>query len=96
MALAMIGEASRSVPGGLAQSYLDRLYRWQDQAEKHVRGNLGYVDGLLTHYWHGKKRDRRYIERWEILLRNGFDPNRCCAQCAGDWRRAHFAVHGLD
>lgn len=74
MALALIGEVHKSMPDGLAKSYWERARQWQERAEQCVKRNLGFVEGLLLHHWHGKKRDRRYVERWSILQRNGFDP----------------------
>lgn len=39
-------------------------------------GNFGYVDGLVTHHWHGKLVNRRYCDRWKILFKHQFDPVR--------------------
>jgi hypothetical protein len=75
MALAMIGEVDRSAPGNISPAYRAGLRRWQERAERTVHRNVGCVEGLLLHYWHGKKRDRRYIERWDVLTRNQFDPD---------------------
>ena len=35
---------------------------------------LGYVPGVIRHYFHGSKKNRKYRERWEILVKNNFDP----------------------
>jgi hypothetical protein len=40
-----------------------------------VARNIGYVPGLLIHEWHGKKKDRKYKSRWDILIEHGFDPD---------------------
>lgn len=40
-----------------------------------VRSDLGCVNGLIYHYWHGRKSDRKYVERWSILVDNKYDPN---------------------
>jgi hypothetical protein len=40
----------------------------------HLRYDLGYVEGTLLHYWHGKKKNRGYKERWQILIDNDYDP----------------------
>ncbi len=46
-----------------------RLYEeWRARARDTIKGNVGYIDGLLLHYWHGKKRDRRYRTRTQILI----------------------------
>lgn len=88
MALGLVGSAHLSLPGGISAAYRDGVMLWQEKAELHVKRKVGYVDGLLQHYWHGKKRDRRYIERWDILIRNGFDPHL-------DLKRDHQGVYQL-
>ena len=78
MAMGLIGQAGQSLSaanGKFVGPYLDELVRWQDRAEKHIRRNLGYVPGMLLHGWHGKKKDRRYADRWRILMDNKFDPD---------------------
>jgi hypothetical protein len=35
---------------------------------------LGYVPGVIRHYFHGSKKNRRYTERWKILIDHRFDP----------------------
>ncbi len=75
MAHALIGDALRSCHPDMSAGYRDRLIRWQNAAEKHARRKLGYVKGTILHGWHGKKVDRKYWDRWKILVDNGFDPN---------------------
>lgn len=74
MAMALIGKAELSLPRGITNGYRQRVMAWQDLAEEHVRGNIGYVPGLITHGWHGRKRQRGYHDRWQILVRNQYDP----------------------
>ena len=75
MALALVGEVERSVPGPVSRSYLEHLKRWQDRALFHINGNLGFVPGTLEHAFHGRKDDRKYIDRWQMILEHGFDPD---------------------
>jgi hypothetical protein len=75
MAKALIGRAAEQTPAGIHPGYTARLRRFQDRAEKHIRRDVGYVPGLIAHYWHGKKKDRRYWDRWKILVENRFDPD---------------------
>jgi hypothetical protein len=51
------------------------LLTWQDRANTHIRQNIGYMPGTIYHHWHGRKKDRRYVERWQILLKHGYDPD---------------------
>jgi hypothetical protein len=41
---------------------------------QHIAGNISYVPGTIEHAWHGAKERRKYVDRWSILVRNGFDP----------------------
>lgn len=74
MALSLVGRASKSHPRGISKGYLEQLELWQDRANQYIRGNVGFMPGLLLHYWHGKKVDRRYCDRWKILINQKFDP----------------------
>jgi hypothetical protein len=35
---------------------------------------LGYVPGIIRHHFHGSKVNRRYTERWKILMNWGYSP----------------------
>jgi hypothetical protein len=41
---------------------------------RYMAYNVGYVPGLIAHYWHGAKKHRKYVERWDILRDHQFDP----------------------
>ncbi len=75
MALALIGRAEESLPGGIHPNYRRAVLRWQDRAAHHVCENIGYVPGTIEHRWHGSKERRAYVSRWDILLRHGFNPD---------------------
>jgi glycosyltransferase involved in cell wall biosynthesis len=87
MAMALVGKAELSLHRSLSPAYRKRILAWQDRAERHLRRNVNYVPGLLTHWWHGKKRDRRYVERRQILRQWQFDPD---LDLRRDWSQ-----HGL-
>jgi len=74
MALALIGRTKDSIIGGLSQNYYSMAGHWQYLAEAQIKRNIGYVPGLLHHFWHGRKENRKYVDRWEILQRNQYDP----------------------
>lgn len=82
MALAWIGKVARAVPIGMHANFKRYAEIYQELATEHVRGDIGYVPGTLLHWFHGKKRDRRYVDRWEILKKWQYDPER-------DVRRDH-------
>ena len=76
MAKGLVGEGSSSVPEGISPGYRAQVETWSKLAEIHLRRNVGYVPGLITHDWHGDKMNRKYLERWDILKQTEFDPSR--------------------
>ena len=74
MALALVGKADQSVPGGTNQSYIDMLMRWQGGALAHVNGKIGSLQGTIEHWFHGRKWQRYYLSRWDMFVKHGFDP----------------------
>lgn len=79
MACGLIGSMEASGPfkeaklSELSPSFRGGLLLWQERAQT-LNKNVGYVDGLLIHHWHGKKVDRKYGNRWKIYKDNSFDP----------------------
>lgn len=58
------------------ESFNRRLMIFQERCERHIQQSIGYVDGLLAHYFHGHKRNRGYVSR-DVMLRNTkFCPDR--------------------
>lgn len=39
-----------------------------------VQGNYSYIDCDIVHLYHGTRQNRRYVQRYEILKENRFDP----------------------
>lgn len=74
MATALVGQCELSVPGDLTPGYIVPIRHWQDRAMHHMPARLGVVGGTIEHGWHGPKRRRRYVERWDLLRRHRFDP----------------------
>lgn len=74
MALAIIGQGQNSLEDGLHPNYKKSVMEWQRKA-LFFHKNLGYVPGSILHYWHGRKKDRRYHDRWQILVNNQYDPD---------------------
>ena len=74
MALGLIGQAKRSLPHKVSPGYAKMVFAWEKQALYSIKRNVGFVPGLITHAWHGSKSNRKYVERWQIITRNNFDP----------------------
>jgi len=76
MALALIGKVKLSVPKGVAPGYMRPLMQWQRRALRHLNQNIGFLEGsTIEHSWHGRKNDRRYVQRWDIITKHQFDPD---------------------
>jgi hypothetical protein len=75
MAMAFIGQVGRSIPNNIGERYRDEVEDYQRLCTQYLNTNVGYVAGSIFHEWHGKKKDRRYVDRWKILIDNDFDPD---------------------
>lgn len=74
MCAALIGKSKLSVPGKIHPNYKKAVQKWEDRAKEVVNGSFGYVNGTILHNFHGAKKNRKYVSRWEILLEYNFDP----------------------
>lgn len=75
MAYALVGQLKgKLMPASLGQVGVRWLSEWQNRCERHIKRNVGFMEGLLIHYWHGKKQDRRYNDRGQILISSKFNP----------------------
>lgn len=71
MAMAWIGRVLDSCPGTIHMNYKIMLMEYQHKCQNF---KLSYVPGTILHHWHGRFEDRKYKERWEVLVRHAFDP----------------------
>lgn len=74
MALAFIGKIDKSLNKNLHANYKLLSKIFEKRCERHIKRNLGYVQGTILHHYHGDKVDRKYQDRWNILVNNKFDP----------------------
>ena len=77
MATALVGQLEKSLYPHIYENcpvYVKWCEDWAERARKFVRYNVGYMDGLVLHYWHGPKKLRGYFDRWRIITDNHFDP----------------------
>jgi len=75
MAAGLIGKLEHTMKNNPLRNYIRKLRCWQDRALRTVQKDVGYLPGTINHYWHGRKKDRRYRDRWQILIKNNFDPD---------------------
>lgn len=92
MACALIGQASKSIPKKIHPNYKKYVLAWETRALR-LHKNIGYVAGTIYHYWHGKKKDRKYKDRWTILIDNNFNPS---TDIYKDWQGVWSLYPGHD
>ncbi len=71
MALAFIGHADKMNRGDYHKGYNESMIEFQKKC-KGLR--LGYVPGVIRHYYHGSKINRKYTERWMLLIEHQYSP----------------------
>lgn len=87
MAWGLIGR--NILPQQMSPGYHKSLQDWIDRAERYIMRDVGFVPGTVLHYFHGKKANRRYNSRWQILEDFGFDPTT-------DIKRDYQGLYQLD
>jgi hypothetical protein len=76
MCMAWIGQVKRTLNSKLHKNYKEICIAYEERCERHIKRNIGYVNGTILHAYHGRKHDRAYSSRWIILIENAFDPLR--------------------
>jgi hypothetical protein len=71
MALSFIGKCSAMTNEEYSEDYNNSMFEYQIKA-KTLR--LGYTPGTIRHHYHGSKANRRYTQRWQILINHGYSP----------------------
>jgi hypothetical protein len=71
MAMALLGQKSlnKDVSQGYTKSVQELIKRCRNL-------RLGYVPGVIHHFYHGQKSKRGYGTRWKILVKYQYDPFR--------------------
>lgn len=73
-ACALTGQVDGSLDSRFHPNYLKWMRIYQENAERTIKRNVGYVENSVRHLFHGDKLDRGYTSRWEILAKWQFDP----------------------
>ena len=71
MALSLIGQGVKGVDDKSTDGYKKKILEFQANV-KNFR--LGYVPNVIRHHFHGSKKNRKYTERWQILVKHLYDP----------------------
>ncbi len=75
-------DAAISFRNDLSKPFIRKMHEYQEHLrrsrweERSIIGNAGLMKGLVVHFWHGNRADRKYNTRGEILMRHKFDPDR--------------------
>ena len=71
IAMSIIGRGTQSVNEKVSRDYVDAICEYQIR----VKGlRLGYVPGVIRHFFHGSKKNRKYMERWQVLIAHQYSP----------------------
>jgi hypothetical protein len=71
MALSLINMGLKSINENSTEDYKHAVLDFQERV-KTLR--LGYIPCVIRHYFHGSKKNRKYNDRWQILLQHEFSP----------------------
>jgi hypothetical protein len=72
MALSLIRNGLKAVNENTSENYKNSILEFQKNIST-LR--FGYIPGVIRHYYHGSKKNRKYTERWHILLKHGYEPD---------------------
>jgi len=71
MMLSIIGKGIKSINAESSEEYVNSILEYEKKI-KTLR--FGYVPGVIRHHFHGLKINRKYHERWSILLKYNYSP----------------------
>ena len=71
MALSFINNGLNSINENADDGYKQSIIDFQ---EKCNNLRLGYIPGIIRHFYHGSKKNRKYSERWKILINHKYNP----------------------
>lgn len=74
MAHALVGRLELVLSKKYNKRYREILFEWEKRATRYIKGNVGVMQGVALHYWHGPKVDRKYGSREQILIGNDYNP----------------------
>lgn len=71
VALSIINKCKYINNNEYSNDYNNSMLEYQKNASK-LR--LGYIPGIIMHNFHGSKQNRKYSERWKILMKYNYSP----------------------
>ena len=73
MMMSLIGHGDIAINTNSSDAYRASVRDFQEWV-KDLR--FGYVPGVIRHFFHGHKQNRKYTDRWKILVDHKYDPLR--------------------
>lgn len=74
MGWACLDKVRWSIHGGCREEYYTACEDWERKAYRASGGVIGYSAGRIEHHFHGPKEMRKYWSRWDIIIKNKFNP----------------------
>ena len=71
MMFSLLGNGLKAVNSNSSSGYKQSII---DYEKKMSTLQFGYVPGVIRHFFHGTKVNRKYTERWQILIKHDYDP----------------------
>jgi hypothetical protein len=71
IAMSLVGIGKSSANSNVNSEYMNKILEFEKRC-KNLR--LGYIPGVIRHHYHGSKSNRKYVERWSILVKYNFNP----------------------
>ena len=71
MLYSLFGHGLDAINNKSSDGYKQSIIDFQQKA-KYLR--FGYIPGVIRHYYHGTKENRKYNERWKLLLEYNYSP----------------------
>lgn len=72
MLLCLLNNGINSINSESNEDYKNSILKY----EKNMKTlRFGYVPGLIRHHFHGSKKNRRYNDRWKILVKYNYSPD---------------------
>ncbi len=71
MMFSLLGNGLKAVNKESSEDYKQTIIQYEKKM-KTLR--FGYTPGIIRHYFHGSKQNRRYTERWQILIKHNYNP----------------------
>lgn len=74
MGRAILGHDLMQVRKDYSDGYKRYIQTWADRAAL-LKKNMGWMNGLILHHWHGQKANRKYYDRTKLLANTSYNPD---------------------